>query len=111
MVDSPDLGVERVGGADHRVQGRYRRMRELDDIVCPESKVTPEMSRDRALNMPVTGVFIDEVQVPLEDRTPITVEGKKLTAGEYMGRAVDVVGEEGSGGRDRVGVGHPTAGL
>jgi S-DNA-T family DNA segregation ATPase FtsK/SpoIIIE len=35
--------------------------------------------------MPITGVFIDEVQVPLEDRTPIKVEGKKLTAGEYVG--------------------------
>jgi DNA segregation ATPase FtsK/SpoIIIE, S-DNA-T family len=67
------------------VQGRYRRMRDLDDVTCPESKVTPAMSRDRALNMPITAVFIDEVQVPLEDRTPYTVEDKKLTAGEYIG--------------------------
>ncbi|WP_459709350.1 cell division protein FtsK [Actinophytocola sp. KF-1] len=67
------------------VQGRYRRMRDLDDVTCPESKVTPAMSRDRELNMPVTAVFIDEVQVPLEDRTPYTVEDKKLTAGEYVG--------------------------
>jgi DNA segregation ATPase FtsK/SpoIIIE, S-DNA-T family len=67
------------------VQGRYRRMRDLDDVTCPESKVTPAMSRDRALNMPITAVFIDEVQVPLEDRTPYTVGDKKLTAGEYVG--------------------------
>nr|WP_233520069.1 FtsK/SpoIIIE domain-containing protein [Prauserella sp. PE36] len=67
------------------VQSRYRRMRELDDEVCPESKITPEMSRDSALNMPITAIFIDEVQVPLEDRTPIDVQGKKLTAGEYIG--------------------------
>jgi DNA segregation ATPase FtsK/SpoIIIE, S-DNA-T family len=67
------------------VQGRYRRMRDLDDVICPESKVTPAMSRDRELNMPVTAVFIDEVQVPLEDRTPYAVEDKKLTAGEYVG--------------------------
>jgi DNA segregation ATPase FtsK/SpoIIIE, S-DNA-T family len=62
------------------VQGRYRRMRELDDVVCPESKVTPEMSRDRALDMPITAVIIDEVQVPLQDHTPVKLEGKKLTA-------------------------------
>jgi S-DNA-T family DNA segregation ATPase FtsK/SpoIIIE len=28
------------------VQGRYRRMRNLDDLTCPESKITPELSRD-----------------------------------------------------------------
>jgi S-DNA-T family DNA segregation ATPase FtsK/SpoIIIE len=67
------------------VQGRYRRMRDLDDTVCPESKVTPAMSRDSSLNMPITALFIDEVQVALEDRTPITVQGKRLTAGEYVG--------------------------
>ncbi|WP_407675792.1 cell division protein FtsK [Prauserella endophytica] len=67
------------------VQSRYRRMRDLDDEICPESKITPDMSRDSALNMPITAIFIDEVQVPLEDRTPIDVQGKKLTAGEYIG--------------------------
>jgi S-DNA-T family DNA segregation ATPase FtsK/SpoIIIE len=76
-----DWLVELIG----EVQGRYRRMRELDDAICPESKLTPAMSRDPALDMPVTGVFVDEVQVPLQDRTPVTVEGKKLTAGEYIG--------------------------
>ncbi|OQO89649.1 cell division protein FtsK [Saccharomonospora piscinae] len=67
------------------VQGRYRRMRELDDETCPESKITPAMSRDPALDMPVTALVIDEVQVPLEDRTPIDVKGKKTTTGEYIG--------------------------
>nr|WP_307849800.1 cell division protein FtsK [Qaidamihabitans albus] len=67
------------------VQSRYRRMRELDDEICPESKITPAISRDASLNMPVTAIFIDEVQVPLEDRTPVDVQGKKLTAGEYIG--------------------------
>ncbi|USX49468.1 FtsK/SpoIIIE domain-containing protein [Lentzea sp. HUAS12] len=76
-----DWLVELVG----EVQGRYRRMQELDDLTCPESKVTPDMSRDRALDMPITAVFIDEVQLPLEDRTPVEVQGKKLTAGEYIG--------------------------
>ncbi|OLT40552.1 cell division protein FtsK [Saccharomonospora sp. CUA-673] len=67
------------------VQDRYRRMRDLDDEVCPESKVTPAMSRDTALNMPITALFIDEVQVPLEDRTPIEVQGKNVPVGEYIG--------------------------
>jgi DNA segregation ATPase FtsK/SpoIIIE, S-DNA-T family len=77
------------------VQGRYRRMRELDDTVCPESKVTPAMSRDLVLNMPITAIFIDEVQVPLEDRTPVTVEGKKLTAGEYVGELLTWLAKKG----------------
>lgn len=76
-----DWLVELIG----EVQARYRRMRALDDTVCPESKITPDMSRDPALNMPITAIVIDEVQVPLEDRTPVTVEGKRLTAGEYIG--------------------------
>jgi S-DNA-T family DNA segregation ATPase FtsK/SpoIIIE len=83
--------VELVG----EVQGRYRRMRELDDVTCPESKVTPAMSRDTALNMPITAVFLDEVQVPLEDRTPYTVEGKKLTAGEYVGELLTWLAKKG----------------
>jgi DNA segregation ATPase FtsK/SpoIIIE, S-DNA-T family len=77
------------------VQGRYRRMRELDDATCPESKVTPAMSRDADLNMPITAIFIDEVQVPLEDRTPYTVEGKKLTAGEYVGELLSWLAKKG----------------
>ena len=77
------------------VQGRYRRMRELDDVTCPESKVTPAMSTDRALNMPITAIFIDEVQVPLEDRTPVKVEGKKLAAGEYVGELLSWLAKKG----------------
>jgi S-DNA-T family DNA segregation ATPase FtsK/SpoIIIE len=83
--------VELVG----EVQGRYRRMRELDDTVCPESKITPAMSRDTALNMPITAVFVDEVQVPLEDRTPVEVEGKKLPAGEYVGELLTWLAKKG----------------
>jgi S-DNA-T family DNA segregation ATPase FtsK/SpoIIIE len=83
--------VELVG----EVQGRYRRMRELDNETCPESKVTPAMSRDLALNMPITAVFLDEVQVPLEDRTPVKVEGKKLTAGEYVGELLTWLAKKG----------------
>jgi S-DNA-T family DNA segregation ATPase FtsK/SpoIIIE len=86
-----DWLVELVG----EVQGRYRRMRELDDQTCPESKVTPAMSRDLALNMPITAIFIDEVQVPLEDRTPVKVEDKKLTAGEYIGELLTWLAKKG----------------
>jgi S-DNA-T family DNA segregation ATPase FtsK/SpoIIIE len=30
--------------------------------------------------MSITGIFIDEVQVPLEERTPIKVQGKTIPA-------------------------------
>jgi S-DNA-T family DNA segregation ATPase FtsK/SpoIIIE len=83
--------IELVG----EVQTRFRRMRDLDDLTCPESKVTPEMSRDKALNMPITAIFIDEVQVPLEDRTPVDVQGKKLTAGEYVGELLTWLAKKG----------------
>lgn len=77
------------------VQGRYRRMRELDDVTCPESKVTPQMSRDPVLNMPITAIVVDEVQVPLEDRTSVRVEDKKLTAGEYVGELLTWLAKKG----------------
>jgi S-DNA-T family DNA segregation ATPase FtsK/SpoIIIE len=77
------------------VQGRYRRMRELDNDICPESKVTPAMSRDLSLNMPITGVFIDEVQVPLEERIPIRVQGKLIPAGQYIGELLTWLAKKG----------------
>ncbi|WAL63763.1 FtsK/SpoIIIE domain-containing protein [Amycolatopsis cynarae] len=86
-----DWLVELVG----EVQGRYRRMRDLDDETCPESKITPAISRDTSLNMPITAIIIDEVQVPLEDRTPVEVQGKKLTAGEYIGELLTWLAKKG----------------
>jgi S-DNA-T family DNA segregation ATPase FtsK/SpoIIIE len=77
------------------VQGRYRRMQDLDDEVCPESKITPAMSRDPSLDMPVTAIVIDEVQIPLEDRTPLEVQEKKLTAGEYVGELLTWLARKG----------------
>jgi S-DNA-T family DNA segregation ATPase FtsK/SpoIIIE len=77
--------VDWLVGLVAEVQARFRRMRELDDLTCPESKVTPAMSRDRGLDMPITAIVIDEAQVPLEDRTPVEVKGRTLTAGEYVG--------------------------
>jgi DNA segregation ATPase FtsK/SpoIIIE, S-DNA-T family len=77
------------------VQGRYRRMRELDNNTCPESKITPAMSRDPSLNMPITGIFIDEVQVPLEERTSIKVQGKMIPAGQYIGELLTWLAKKG----------------
>jgi S-DNA-T family DNA segregation ATPase FtsK/SpoIIIE len=77
------------------VQGRFRRMRELDNDTCPESKVTPAMSRDPSLNMPITGIFIEEVQVPLEERTPVKVQGKMIPAGQYIGELLTWLAKKG----------------
>ncbi|TNC19419.1 FtsK/SpoIIIE domain-containing protein [Amycolatopsis alkalitolerans] len=66
------------------VQARYARMSALDDEICPESKITPAISRDAGLNMPITAVIIDEVQVFLENPAKIVVGGKKTTLGEYI---------------------------
>jgi S-DNA-T family DNA segregation ATPase FtsK/SpoIIIE len=66
------------------VQSRYARMATLDDEICPESKITPAISRDPDLGMPVTAVIIDEVQVFLEDPTRQQVGGKKTTLGAYV---------------------------
>jgi S-DNA-T family DNA segregation ATPase FtsK/SpoIIIE len=66
------------------VQSRYARMGTLDDEICPESKITPAISRDPSLRMPVTAVIIDEVQVFLENPTRQEVGGKKTTLGAYI---------------------------
>ncbi|MBP2474727.1 S-DNA-T family DNA segregation ATPase FtsK/SpoIIIE [Crossiella equi] len=66
------------------VQSRYARMATLDDEVCPESKITPALSRDVELGMPITGVVIDEVHVFLENPTRQEVGGKKTTLGAYI---------------------------
>jgi S-DNA-T family DNA segregation ATPase FtsK/SpoIIIE len=65
------------------VQSRYARMAALDDELCPESKITPVITRDPHLHMPITAVIIDEVQVFLENPTRQLVGGKKTTIGEY----------------------------
>ncbi|HEX3791936.1 MAG TPA: cell division protein FtsK [Pseudonocardiaceae bacterium] len=66
------------------VQSRFARMATLDDEICPESKITPAISRDANLGMPVTAVIIDEVQVFLEKPTRQQIGGKKATLGEYI---------------------------
>ncbi|SFS88963.1 FtsK/SpoIIIE domain-containing protein [Saccharopolyspora flava] len=66
------------------VQARFSRMSALDDEICPESKITPAISRDRELGMPITAVIIDEVQVYLENPAKEEVGGKKTTLGAYI---------------------------
>jgi S-DNA-T family DNA segregation ATPase FtsK/SpoIIIE len=48
------------------VNDRNERMSRLPADQVPEDKLTPALSRNKRLNMPVTGVWIDEVQRYLE---------------------------------------------
>ena len=66
------------------VQARFAKMSKLDDDLCPESKITPAISRDAELGMPITAVIIDEVQVYLENPARQEVGGKKVTLGGYI---------------------------
>ncbi len=61
----------------------------------PRIENHPAMSRDPALNMPITGIFIDEVQVPLEERTPIEVQNKTIPAGQYIGELLTWLAKKG----------------
>ncbi|MGH3711489.1 MAG: cell division protein FtsK, partial [Pseudonocardiaceae bacterium] len=67
-----------------QVQSRFARMATLDDEICPESKITPALSRDPDLGMPITAVIIDEVHVFLENPTREHVGGTKTTLGDYI---------------------------
>jgi S-DNA-T family DNA segregation ATPase FtsK/SpoIIIE len=44
------------------VSRRNARLSELPRDICPEGKLTPEIARNKALNMPVVLVVLDEVQ-------------------------------------------------
>ncbi|MDJ0341376.1 cell division protein FtsK [Streptomyces sp. H10-C2] len=48
------------------VEDRYHKLSELPLHLCPEGKLTPELSRNKALNMPLTLVIVDEVQEYLQ---------------------------------------------
>jgi S-DNA-T family DNA segregation ATPase FtsK/SpoIIIE len=77
------------------VQARFARMATLDDDICPESKITPGISRDRDLNMPITAVIIDEVQVFLENPTRQVIGGKKTTLGVYIADLLTYLAKKG----------------
>ncbi len=50
------------------VDHRYRTLRSLPAEIAPEGKLTPELSRTKSLNMPLSLVVIDEVQRAFEHR-------------------------------------------
>lgn len=76
-------------------QIRFARMSTLDDEICPESKITPAISHDPGLNMPITAVIIDEVQVFLENPTREVVGGKKTTLGAYIADLLTYLAKKG----------------
>ncbi|WP_327297125.1 cell division protein FtsK [Streptomyces sp. NBC_01197] len=71
------------------VEDRYHRLSELPLHICPEGKLTPEISRDPKLNMPLTLVVVDEVQEYLQH----PVHGKTiLDLLVYLARVAPAVG-------------------
>ncbi|MCX4669975.1 cell division protein FtsK [Streptomyces sp. NBC_01381] len=71
------------------VEDRYHRLSELPLHICPEGKLTPEISRDKKLNMPLTLVVVDEVQEYLQHPT----HGKAiLDLLVYLARVAPAVG-------------------
>lgn len=82
--DDVEAVRDQLAGLVAEVQSRYTRMATLDDSLCPESKITPAISRDPELDMPITAVVIDEVQVFLENPTRMQVRGRKTTLGAYI---------------------------
>lgn len=77
------------------VQTRFARMATLDDETCPESKITPALSRDLSMGMPITAVIIDEVQVFLENPTRQVVGGTKTTLGAHIADLLTYLAKKG----------------
>jgi S-DNA-T family DNA segregation ATPase FtsK/SpoIIIE len=77
------------------VQSRFARMATLDDEACPESKITPALSRDLTLGMPITAVILDEVQVFLENPTRQVVGGTKTTLGAHIADLLTYLAKKG----------------
>ena len=76
-------------------QARFARMALLPDEVCPESKITPQLSRSPRLGMPITAVIIDEVQVFLENPTREDVGARKTTLGGYIAELLTYLSKKG----------------
>ncbi|MGB8946329.1 MAG: cell division protein FtsK [Streptomyces sp.] len=71
------------------VEDRYHRLSELPLHICPEGKLTPEISRDPKLNMPLTLFVVDEVQEYLQHPE----HGKEiLSLLVYLARVAPAVG-------------------
>jgi S-DNA-T family DNA segregation ATPase FtsK/SpoIIIE len=67
------------------VEDRFSRLADMDDELCPESKVTPAITRDPAHRMPLTVIFVDEVQNYLENDTPLHLDQPK---GKRIGQRI-----------------------
>ncbi|MGH3492075.1 MAG: cell division protein FtsK, partial [Sciscionella sp.] len=95
--EAPQVAAVRDGLVElvAETQARFARMSTLDDELCPESKITPQISRDRDLDMPITAVIIDEVQVYLEDTTKVEIGGKKTTMGAYVADLLTYLAKKG----------------
>jgi DNA segregation ATPase FtsK/SpoIIIE, S-DNA-T family len=70
---------------------RYERLQTLPDDVCPEGKLTPALAKNRRMNMPLTGIFIDEVHRYLEDDDYGQAIGDSLTELVKVGPAVGYI--------------------
>ncbi|MGW3425983.1 cell division protein FtsK [Streptomyces phaeochromogenes] len=71
------------------VEDRYHRLSELPLHICPEGKLTPEISRDKKLNMPLALFVVDEVQEYLQHPE----HGKEiLSLLVYLARVAPAVG-------------------
>ncbi|MFF0186104.1 cell division protein FtsK [Streptomyces sp. NPDC005244] len=71
------------------VEDRYHRLSELPLHICPEGKLTPEISRDKKLNMPLILFVVDEVQEYLQHPE----HGKEILALlVYLARVAPAVG-------------------
>ncbi|MER7679954.1 cell division protein FtsK [Streptomyces sp. NPDC096934] len=71
------------------VEDRYHRLSELPLHICPEGKLTPEISRDKKLNMPLILFVVDEVQEYLQHLE----HGKEILALlVYLARVAPAVG-------------------
>lgn len=71
------------------VEARYQRLSELPVSVCPEGKLTPELSRNKSMNMPLTLVVVDEVQEYLQHPEH---GGEILDLMVYLARVAPAVG-------------------
>ncbi|HEX4701057.1 MAG TPA: cell division protein FtsK, partial [Pseudonocardiaceae bacterium] len=77
------------------VQSRFARMATMDDETCPESKITPALSQNPSMGMPITPVILDEVQVFLENPTRQLVGGTKTTLGAHIADLLTYLAKKG----------------
>ncbi|OPC81958.1 cell division protein FtsK [Embleya scabrispora] len=88
-VDPVEHFVDSLTELKADVEDRYHRLSEMPLNVCPEGKLTPEISRNKRLNMPLTVVIVDEVQEYLQHPT----HGKLiLELLVYLARVAPAVG-------------------